>query len=205
VVIGRALVTSTAATMLLAGGCTPLIPAAVVIATGPPLIPPSLITTDHGLRFDGNSPDAMIVLGWSSPGSVWFYPGFDDGINWHCIAGTANARRFQPEGGFIVARLPARTGKVTYGIGVVSSAGNVQVQGPLANAPVWVFNAEPGKVSYLGGFRVDHLTDNGPVILADERFKQSEADDFVTQTFPNVPIHVTAGWMNSAYMFNNCY
>ena len=173
--------------------------------TPTPPTPPALITTDHNLRFDSKSQDDLVVLGWSSPGSVWFYPGFDDGMNWHCTRGTANARRLQPEGGFIVARLPARTGKATYAIGMVSSSGNVQVQGPLPNGPVWVFNAEPGKVSYLGALRVDHLSDRGPVILADERFKQSEADDFVTQTFPNIPIHVTTGQLDSAYMFDSCY
>jgi len=154
---------------------------------------------DHKQQFDSKSTDSIVVFGWSSPGSVWLYPGVDDGVNLHCLGGVANARRFEPEAGFIVARLPARTGKAKWAIGTISSASR-QVQGPLANQEVWVFNAEPGKVSYLGALRVHHWSDDGPSIIPDDRFNQGEADDFVKQTLPNIQIHVTPGKLFAIYM-----
>lgn len=169
---------------------------------------PGVTKTDHNLRFDSKSTDAMVVFGFSSKRSVWLAPGVDDGVSWHCIR-PSKITRIEPDGGFIVARLPARIGKETYAIVATSSDHNVEVQGPVANESVWVFTAEPGKVSYLGGLRLGPWSDRGPSILADETYKQSEADDFLTQTFPNVPIHVTTGRMDAAYMgtdaSNGCY
>ena len=186
--------------MFVVGGC--YLPVLVAL----PRVPPSLTVTDHNLRFDGKSTDAMVIFGFASPRSVWLAPGIDDGVNWHC--GRGGVVRLKAEGGFIVARLPARVGKTKYAI-VATSLEMEGGQGPSANGPIWMFDAEPGKVAYLGGFRLGPWSDDGPSIVPDERFKQSEADDFLTSAFPNVPIHVTTGQMNAGYVSagdsNGCF
>jgi hypothetical protein len=160
---------------------------------------PVVTKVDRNARFDSASPDAMVVFGFSARLNVWLFPGIDDGVSWRCASGRANARRIRPDDGFIVARLPAKTGKEKYGIGALGSDMNLEVRGPRANQGVWVFNAEPGKVTYLGAYRVA-WSDGYPEIVEDRSVKQSDADDYLTRTFPNVPVHVAPGRMESAYM-----
>jgi len=162
---------------------------------------PSLTTIDHNLRFDSKSTDAIVVFGFSSVRSVWIRPGVDDVAHWYCDH-RSTITRVKPEAGFIVARLPAKTGKEMYAIVATSldQDHGSRAEGPLPHEAIWVFSAEPGKVSYLGGLRLGPWSDHAPSILRDERFKQSEADDFFTQAFPNVPIHVTTGRMDPVFL-----
>jgi len=151
-------------------------------------------TTDHGTRFDGKSPDAMVVLGFSARLPVWIAPGVDDGMNWHPCGGETYAYRIRPEEGFVVARLPAMRGKQKYGITAIGNL--LDAYGP--SGAVSVFNAEPGKVTYLGALRVV-WSGSGGVVMEDPAIKESDADDFVTRTFPNIPVHVVPGRMEVAY------
>ena len=180
--------------MLVAGGCT--VPVILPVVMAKPL--PRVTAIDHTLRFDSTSTDAIVVFGFSSVRTVWIRPGAGDGAHWYCSL-KSTITRLKPEAGFIVARLPAKT---TYAIVATSldlDPGE-RAEGPLQNEAVWVFSAEPGKVTYLGGLRLGPWSDHAPSILRDERFKQSEADDFLTSAFPNVPIHVTEGRMDPVYL-----
>jgi hypothetical protein len=171
---------------------------ALAVATGGCLIP-VLHTVDHNTQFNATSPDAVVVFGFSARLNVWIYKGVDDGVNLHCNQAPADVRRARPEEGFIVMRLPARTGKEKYAIGAVGTDMNIESYPVHANSHVWVFNAEPGKVTYLGALRVA-WSDGEPSILADGSVKASDADDFVTRTFSNIPSHVVSGRMESIYM-----
>src|SRR5262245_45492360 len=175
---------------------------AVLIASGGCAIP-ALTALDHNSRFGSTSADAIVVFGFSSRWSAWIYPGTDDGVSWHCRGGLVNVRRVQPEEGFVVVRLPASTGKHKYGIGQFGASMNVEVQRVPVDTGVWIFDAVPGQVTYLGAFRVVG-SDGGPRIVEDASRTVSDADDFMTRTFPNIRDHVATGRMESAYMANDC-
>ena len=59
------------------------------------------------------------------------------------------------DAGFVMAKLPARTGRETYAIGDITMAdGSERHLRAGANAKVPVFNAVPGKVTLVGGVKV---------------------------------------------------
>jgi hypothetical protein len=179
-----------------------LFAAAIALASSSGCVVPALRTVDHNVRFDRTSPDAIVVFGFSAKLNVWLFEGVDDGVNWHCVRGAVNARRFRPEDGFVVASLRARTGKEKYAIGALGTDMNIEVHAVRENSGVWVFNAAPGKVTYVGALRVA-WSGGRPSILDDASVTASHADDFVTRTFPNITDHVVTGRMEEIYMDND--
>ena len=86
---------------------------------------------------------------------MWLYQGVDDGDGWTCEGLAGETVQVASEGGFVVAKLPARTGKEKYAIGEVAIAdGSERRLRPGANTKVPVFNAVPGKVTLVGGVKV---------------------------------------------------
>jgi hypothetical protein len=163
---------------------------------------PALTRVDRNIRFDRTSADAIVVFGFHGKFDVWLSAGIDDGVNWACGTGRPRIWRIRPENGFIVARLPPRTGKNKYAIRQIGDP-MIAVYGPTANAPVWVFNAEPGKVTYVGAVRVvwsGHL----PAVVEDSEVTAEEADEFVTRSFPNIPDHAVSRPMTWIYMSMGC-
>jgi hypothetical protein len=167
---------------------------------------PPLTRVDRTVRFDRTSADAIVVFGFREKADVWLAGGIDDGVNWACGTGEGGSGQqiwhLRSENGFVVARLPPRTGKYKYAIRWIGD-GVISRYRTLANGPVWVFNAEPGKVSYVGAVRIV-WTEGTPAIVEDNAVTEKDADEFVTRTFPNVPEHVVSRPMSWIYMGMNC-
>jgi hypothetical protein len=97
---------------------------------------------------------ATVVFAAPPRSTVWLYQGVDDGAGWTC-EGAGEMVQVASEGGFVVAKLPARTGKEKYAIGEITIAdGPDRRLRSGANAKVPVFNAVPGKVTHVGGVKV---------------------------------------------------
>ena len=159
---------------------------------------PMLSTVDRNIRFGASSPDALVVFGFPAGANAWLRPGVDDGVNWHCQPGLTGVQRVRTENGFIVAKLSPRTGKQKYAIAGVASDSTFGQYRPGPNSGILVFNAEPGKVTYLGTLR--GVRSGGvPALVQDPSVPLSVADDFVTRTFPNIRDHVVPGRMDWVY------
>jgi hypothetical protein len=108
----------------------------------------------HSATRDRARPEAIVVFAAPPRAKVWLYQGVDDGTGWTC-EGAGDTVQVASERGFVVAKLPARTGKEKYAIGEIAIAdGSDRRLRPGANAKVPVFNAVPGKVTVVGGVKV---------------------------------------------------
>lgn len=97
----------------------------------------------------------MVVFAAPPRAKVWLYQGVDDGTGWTCEGAAGESFEVSSEGGFVVATLPARTGKEKYAIGEIAIAdGSDRRLRPGATTKVPVFNAAPGKVTLVGGVKV---------------------------------------------------
>jgi hypothetical protein len=106
-------------------------------------------------RADRARGEAVVVFAAPPRSKVWLYQGVDDGQGWTCEGAAGQSVQVASEGGFVVAKLPARTGKEKYAIGEIEIAdGSDRRLRPGANAKVPVFNAVPGKVTLVGGVKV---------------------------------------------------
>jgi hypothetical protein len=106
-------------------------------------------------RADKGRMTAVVVFAAPPRSKVWLYQGVDDGAGWTCEGEAGQTVQVASEGGFVVAKLPARTGKEKYAIGEIAIAdGSDRRLRPGANAKVPVFNAVPGKVTLVGGVKV---------------------------------------------------
>ena len=105
-----------------------------------------------------------------------------------------------------------RTGNDKYALGRVHIG--FRDYGPLRREPfqtpntdparvMWVFNAERGKVTWVGALRA---TLEGDVLQLDEdrTLTAQYANDFMTQTFPNIREHVVTRPMQSVYTGPEC-
>jgi hypothetical protein len=166
---------------------------------------PGLYTIDRGVHFDRTSPDAVVVFGFSTRLNVWIVEGNSGTMDWSCShpINDVLARgvwRVRPENGFAVARLPARTGKQSYGIVAVGTDNNLAVYAAKMNTNVWVFHAKPGQVNYLGALRVASLSDDGPKIVTDDSVTEEEAEHFMDQAYPKWTAPLEAGRLDGFYM-----
>ena len=180
-----------------------------------PLLPaPPPVKIDPNARFDSTSRDAIVVFGFYGQFNIQIIDGVDDGVNWLCGAGPGLIWRVRADNGFVAVRLPARTGKNKYAIGRIDAVGGLAHAGPQTRwltwdfnshpaRPIWVFNAEPGKVNYVGTLRVTWAGD-APQIDEDTEVTPQQADDFVTQTFPNIRDHVVTRPMQWIYTGLDC-
>ena len=104
---------------------------------------------------DGARASAVVVFAAPPRAKVWLYQGVDDGTGWTCEGAAGESVQVASEGGFVVATLPARTGREKYAIGEIAIAdGSDRRLRPGATAKVPVFNAVPGKVTLVGGVKV---------------------------------------------------
>jgi hypothetical protein len=138
------------------------VPTPSTLSTLPAVLPLLLLaagcaTSDFrngGARGDRSRPSAVVVFAAPPRSTVWLYQGVDEGAGWMC-EGAGEAVQVASEGGFVVARLPARTGKEKYAIGEIAIAdGSDRRLRPGASAKVPTFNAVPGKVTLVGGVKV---------------------------------------------------
>jgi hypothetical protein len=103
--------------------------------------------------------DAVVVFAAPPRSTVWLTQGVDDGAGWTCEGAAGEtfqvASQVASEDGFVVARLPSRTGRQKYAIGeiTIAEASDRRLR-PGANAKVPAFNAVPGKVTLVGGVKV---------------------------------------------------
>ena len=103
-------------------------------------------------RAAGAGRSAVVIFAAPPRSTLWLYQGVDDGAGWTCDGAAGQPLQVTSEAGFVMAKLPARTGKETYAIGAIETAGASDRHlrsGP--NAKVPVFNAVPGKVTLVGG------------------------------------------------------
>jgi hypothetical protein len=63
--------------------------------------------------------------------------------------------------------------------------------------------ARENGINYVGALRVARV-DNVPQIAEDRDVTPQQADDFVTQTFPNISDHVVSRPMESIYTGMDC-
>ena len=104
---------------------------------------------------DSGRPMAVVVFAAPPRAKLWLYQGVADGAGWTCEGGAGGNVQVASEGGFVVAKLPARTGKEKYAIGEIAMAdGSDRRLQPGASAKVPTFNAVPGKVTLVGGVKV---------------------------------------------------
>jgi hypothetical protein len=134
----------------------------VVVAVGPTVLGILVLaagcaTTDfQKAAVAGRSrPEAVVVFAAPPRSTLWLYQGIDDGAGWTCEGATGQVVQVSSETGFVMARLPPRTGKEKYAIGEIAMADGSERHLRLgANAKVPVFNAVPGKVTLVGGVKV---------------------------------------------------
>ena len=112
--------------------------------------------------------------------TLWLYQGVDDGVGWTC-EGAGQSVQVSSKGGFVVVRLPPRTGKEKYAIGEIAMAdGPDRHLRPGANAKVPVFNAVPGKVTLVGGVKVLDVGE-GLSLLPDPSATRARAARFLAR------------------------
>ena len=128
----------------------------------------------------GGARRPAVVLFAAPPGStLWLYQGIDDGAGWTCDGEAGQPVQVSSETGFVMAKLPARTGKETYAIGAIETAAGSDRHlrsGPNARVPV--FNAVPGKVTLVGGVKVLDVGE-GVSLLPDPSVTRARATRFL--------------------------
>jgi hypothetical protein len=106
-------------------------------------------------RADRARPQAVVVFAAPPRATVWLYQGVDDGTGWICDGAGGETVQVASENGFVVAKLPPRTGREKYAIGEIAIADGTDRRLRWgANAKVPAFNAIPGKVTLVGGVKV---------------------------------------------------
>jgi len=143
-------------------------------------------------RADKARPAAVVVFAAPPRSTVWLYQGVDDGTGWTC-EGAGESVHVSSEGGFVVAKLPARTGKEKYAIGEIAIAnGGDRRLRPGANAKVPTFNAVPGKVTLVGGVKVLDVGE-GLSLLPDPSVSRARAAQVLARKDRRVSASVAKG------------
>jgi hypothetical protein len=144
-------------------------------------------------RADRARASAVVVIAAPPRSTLWLYRGVDDGTGWMCEGGAGEIVQVSSEGGFVVAKLPPRTGREKYAIGEVAIAdGSDRRLRPGANAKVPVFNAVPGKVTLVGGVKVLDVGE-GLSLLPDPSATPARAARFLARKDPQVSASLGKG------------
>ncbi len=131
------------------------------------------------VRAGGARRPAVVLFAAPPRSTLWLYQGVDDGAGWTCDGGAGQPVQVTSEAGFVMAKLPARTGKETYAIGAIELADGSERHlrsGP--NAKVPVFNAVPGKVTLVGGVKILDVGE-GVSLLPDPSVSRARAARFL--------------------------
>jgi hypothetical protein len=137
---------------------------------------------------------SAVVVFAAPPGSkVWLYQGVDDGTGWTCEGEAGGTVQVASKAGFVVANLPARTGREKYAIGEIALAdGSDRRLRPGATAKVPVFNAVPGKVTVVGGVKVLEVGE-GLSLLPDPSATRARAAAYLARKDRRTPAPVAKG------------
>lgn len=130
-------------------------------------------------RVGGARREAVVIFAAPPRSTLWLYQGVDDGAGWTCDGAAGQPLQVTSEAGFVMAKLPARTGKETYAIGAIDMANGSDHHlrsGPNARVPV--FNAVPGKVTLVGGVKVLDVGE-GVSLLPDPSVTRARAARFL--------------------------
>jgi len=140
-----------------------------------------------------------VVVFAAPPGSkVWLYQGVDDGTGWTCEGEAGGTVQVASKAGFVVANLPARTGREKYAIGEIALAdGSDRRLRPGATAKVPVFNAVPGKVTVVGGVKVLEVGE-GLSLLPDPSATRARAARYLARKDRRTPAPVAKGKVGKA-------
>ena len=155
-------------------------------------------------RADRARPDAIVVFAAPPRSTVWLYQGVDDGVGWTCEGAAGQVVQVSSEAGFVMARLPPRTGKEKYAIGEIAMAnGPDRHLRPGANAKVPVFNAVSGKVTLVGGVKVLDVGE-GLSLLPDPSATRARAVRFVARKDRRMSASIANGTMSWVAMPDSC-
>lgn len=130
-------------------------------------------------RAGGARREAVVIFAAPPRSTLWLYQGVDDGAGWTCDGAAGQPLQVTSEAGFVMAKLPARTGRETYAIGAIEMANGSDHHlrsGP--NAKVPVFNAIPGKVTLVGGVKLLDVGE-GVSLLPDPSVTRARATRFL--------------------------
>ena len=139
---------------------------------------------------DDVTPTEQVVLAVSPRSRVSLFEGEGYGPDWTCKS-LFNIANVFPESGFIVLKLEPRTGSKNYGIGQVLPDG---IGGESfivrRSAAVPVFQARPGEVSFVGGFRLTRAGERMR-IEPDEETTVEDAKRYLKTAYPALAGNVT--------------
>lgn len=148
-------------------------------------------------RADRGRPPAVVVFAAPPRSTIWLYQGVDDGAGWTCEGGEGHTVQVSSQNGYVVATLPARTGKEKYAIGEIAIAdGSDRRLRPGASAKVPVFNAIPGKVTLVGGVKVLEVGE-GLSLLPDPSVTRARAARALARKDKRIATSVAKGKVSS--------
>jgi hypothetical protein len=151
-------------------------------------------------RADKTRGSAVVVFAAPPRSTVWLVQGVDDGDGWICQGEAGQSVQVASEGGFVVAKLPARTGREKYAIGEIALAGASDRRlRPGANAKVPVFNAVPGKVTLVGGVKVLDVGE-GLSLLPDPSVSRARAARYLARKDRRMSASLAKGKAGSGKM-----
>jgi hypothetical protein len=188
------------ASLTVGGGAAVVLPL-VALAAG-------CATTDvqkkAGARADRSRRDAVVVFAAPPRSKVWLTQGVDDGAGWTCEGEAGQSVLVASDRGFVVARLPARTGKEKYAIGDIEISGGTDRRLRAgAGAKVPAFNAPPGKVTVVGGVKVLDVGE-GLSLLPDPTATRGRATRYLARKDRRMSRSIANGKMSWVAMPDSC-
>jgi hypothetical protein len=159
---------------------------------------------DKNAGFNRKSDEAVVILAAPERSTLWLYAGIDDGVNRTCGGFFKPAARLSPEGGFVVAKLPARTGDQIYAIAEMAPGpeANHGLR-PTTNVKVPVFSAEAGQITFVGGVSllgVGRSLD----LVPNPSVTTERAARYLAKSYPRVSGPVVKGKMDWVYLTSDC-
>ena len=159
---------------------------------------------ETGTQFDGSSPDAdaIVVIGVSRIYAVTVVSGTDDGVSWHRQRRPTGARAMADDG-FVAIKLKPRQGQERYAIASVALDPDATDRYPFPDSStILVFDAPPGKVTYLGGIDAQIASEgmHSFAILRDNpAITRQQAAAFMARRYPRIGNQLVTGKLDWLY------
>jgi hypothetical protein len=136
--------------------------------------------------------DAIVVLGVSPRSRLSLMAGEVKDGQWHCT-GLYNVANVWSADGFMVVKLPPRTGNKSYAVATIFPAG-LGVEGFTAGkgTAVPVFRATRGAVTFVGAIKI-HSRGRNYWIQTDASVTRSSAEAFLATRYPALAANVAEG------------